>query len=222
MQKNHVVIASISPLDGNPRTIQRSYGRFSLQPCPKDQPFVLLVIEDQTDEKVLNHSMTEREFAPFNVPAELVAQDILRTEDLEREGAFLCEGEQPTAAELSKAHTRRTAWLTQCVREGDALYGRFGNRALDQIPDYCKRAVEELGEHKDWVFQLAAPKMQCPGCGDMVGLLRDGSKPAVCKGCGAILDAEKAKSLGMVKDVEAPEPVEVGAERKPRAKTARD
>jgi hypothetical protein len=65
------------------------------------------------------------------------------------------------------------------------------------LDDVQRRAAHELGLEREWTYQLHETS-DCPGCGERV-------KPgvAVCKSCGAILDREKAKALGLWRDLPA-------------------
>jgi hypothetical protein len=59
------------------------------------------------------------------------------------------------------------------------------------IHDLQRRAAAHLGMDKEWHYQVRETA-ECPGCGERL-------KPgvAVCKSCGAILDREKAATLGL-------------------------
>ena len=60
-----------------------------------------------------------------------------------------------------------------------------------EISDLHRRAAIALGIERDWAY-VPMRMAECPACGEKV-------KPgvAVCKHCGAILDAEKAAKHGL-------------------------
>lgn len=237
---NRITIASISPMS---HQINRTYGTFPLRgivpgtqffhataereqfsrECAIGQEFVVLEIADQTDHKRIVAEDLKIELIPVSIPAQVVADDFLRTERVcfepgnegEHEGIFQCAGDTPGEGELIAARSARRAFLVKAVQHGDGIFGRVGARGIEQIPDFCKRAVEELGEQRDWVFQGAAPKVQCEGCGDRVRLLDNGTPPAACPKCGAIMDREKAVKLGLLPPT-APADVVDEAEKKRR------
>ena len=235
---NRITIASISPMS---HQINRTYGTFPLRgivpgtqffhataereqfsrECAIGQEFVVLEIADQTDHKRVVLEDMKVELIPVSIPAQVVADDFLRTERVcfepgnegEHEGIFQCAGDTPGEGELIAARAARRAFLVKAVQHGDGIFGRLGARGIEQVPDFCKRAVVELKEKRDWVYQEGAEKVQCEGCGERVLMLDDGSKPAICGKCGAVLDREKALRLGLVQAEPVksePETVEVG------------
>ena len=55
----------------------------------------------------------------------------------------------------------------QCrINEGDIAFSKYGTRGIPEIPDYCKRAVIELDEQREWVFSGAVSRTECEGCGN--------------------------------------------------------
>ena len=60
-----------------------------------------------------------------------------------------------------------------------------------EISDLHRRAAIALGVEREWAY-VPTRMAECPACGERV-------KPevAVCKHCGAILDAEKAAKHGL-------------------------
>lgn len=199
MQKDRVTIACISPyvgLNGMGAYMDRTYGVYFLRSCAKGEPSTTLVIEDATDyKKIVIDLVTPPEYVPITIYAKEIAEDFCQYINIAGEHLFVCKGDVPTKQELEQAQISRHAWLVKAIGFGDSVFGRLGNRGIEQIPDYCKRAVVELGETRDWVFQPSVAKTECEGCGNSVSLLKDGSKPAVCRGCGAIMDVEKYARL---------------------------
>lgn len=211
---DHVTIFSVSP---TPHAITRSYGSYLLRGVEQGEEYVALRIENATDyERVPQEDdPLHPRMVPVVVRAETIAADILQNErhfitpekqETANEGIFLCAGEKPTPNEIELARRARVNYLVECVRAGDQIFSRHGVAGVAQIPDFCKRAVEELGERREWVFVPAAAKSQCAGCGAWVEHLRDGSLPAICAKCGAPLDKEKAIALGLWSPPKAEQP----------------
>jgi zinc ribbon protein len=124
---------------------------------------------------------------PFTISARDIAEDLLQ--DLREHGIFVCAGERPTANELASATTRRDAYYHQLVAEGDTMWAR--GHSFREISDLHRRAAIALGVEREWAY-VPTRFADCPACGEKV-------KPgvAVCKHCGAILDAEKAAKHGL-------------------------
>jgi hypothetical protein len=120
-------------------------------------------------------------------------------------GVFVCEGSDPTKQELENAHNRLNAYFTQCVTAADSQWSASPRH--DLISGVAKRGGRWLKlnpEDHGWMSNFT--KMDdCPACGTRI-------KPgvAICKGCGAILDEEKARKFGLLERLEP----------KPKSKTA--
>lgn len=213
-------ILTVSPL---PHMAQRSHGNYRIPAVEPGQEFATLTVEDATDHEVVYVEGAfggfEKKLIPIPIPADIIAMDLVNNErhkitdrEDEHEGIIILAGDAPTKAELAAAKKARLNYLVACIRMGDEMFSRYGQGGVGQIPDFCKRAVEEVGERRDWVFTVPVTKIQCGGCGTMIDTLLDGSSPAVCKGCGAILDREKYAALfpSAAKDEnEEPEKVKV-------------
>lgn len=192
---DRVLMCSVSPYEYN---FQRTYNNnLHIPKCESGKPFASVWIEDGLDNKMVYQGLKkeDREQVPVGIPALQIATDLLVNGELEREGVWICLSGKPTNTEIEKAQDTRMAWLLKCVSDGDKIYARVGSRGLDQIPDFMKRAVTELGEERDWVLSRATPKIECDGCGTMVRTLRDGSAPAYCPSCKSVLNEAKATEL---------------------------
>lgn len=110
-------------------------------------------------------------------------------------GVFASANELPTEGELSAAERRLTEFYTRMVSEGNKAWE--GRRRMEFISGLMLRAAKHLKIDAEWC-SVVRPQTECPGCGEMV-------KPniAVCRTCGAVLDREKALSLGLIRE-EAP------------------
>lgn len=215
-----VLMCSVSP---EPYRAARSYkSDFVIPACPHGQIFSSLWIEDAVDTKMVYSGLqkADREAIPIDIPAQLIAHDLMQNEGikgLEREGVWICTEGHPTDLQVHTARQRREAELLSRVNDGDKLYARLGQRGLDQIPDYCKRAVVELGETREWVLGKAKAKIQCEGCGTRVEPLGDGSAPAYCPNCHTVINEARATELeakaNRVKQAKEPE-----AEHEPKPK----
>ena len=173
-------IASISDQDWH---ISRTHGVYHIPACAKGEPYALVVITSRGDALDLGDN---RRF-PFTISARDIAEDLLQ--DLREHGIFVCAGERPTTEELASATTRRDAYYHQLISEGDTMWAR--GHSFREISDLHRRAAIALGVEREWAY-VPTRFADCPACGEKV-------KPgvAVCKHCGAILDAEKAAKHGL-------------------------
>jgi len=114
----------------------------------------------------------------FYVPGEL------NVEKLKKEHAPL----------LNQANTRQRAWYVELIRIADILWSRSNGNPLSISQD-ARLACKELNiSNKPWLNdQQSMELIRCVAC----GALRNPNYP-VCQSCHAVVDAEKAKSLGLV------------------------
>jgi hypothetical protein len=189
-----VAIASISDQDWY---ISRTHGVYHIPACPKPsvsassaaetgaiaQPYALLLITARGDVIDLGDN---RRF-PFTITAREIANDLLQ--DLHDHGIFVCAGPRPSAEELATAGSRRDAYYQRLITDGDTMWAR--GHSFREISDLHRRAAISLGVEREWAY-VPMRLNECPACGEKV-------KPAVavCKHCGAILDAEKAAKHGL-------------------------
>ena len=201
MNAHMAVIANITEQQW---ILHRTYGTFRIEPCPPGQSYSLTELGprkgtiDLGDKRVLDFPISAREIA----------------EDLAREinsdggeasffGVFVCAGERPTAAELDQARRRLEEFYKKQVFVADQEWERTHNYMV--ITDVQRRAARWLGLEKDWAYE-PKPMVDCPACGEKV-------KPgvAVCRACGAVLDAAKAAQFGLApghREGTGPVPVE--------------
>ena len=173
-------IASISDQDWH---ISRTHGVYHIPARAPGEPCALVTITSRGDALDLGDN---RRF-PFTISARDIAEDLLQ--DLREHGIFVCAGERPSAEELASANTRRDAYYHQLISEGDTMWAR--GHSFREISDLHRRAAIALGVEREWAY-VPTRFADCPACGEKV-------KPsvAVCKHCGAILDAEKAAKHGL-------------------------
>lgn len=94
---------------------------------------------------------------------------------------------------LDNAKRKQRNWFEALVKIADSLWARTNGNPLS-IPDDARLAAKELGmETKPWIkdFQHMA-LVACVACGNM----RNPLFP-ICPHCKAIVDADKAKTLGL-------------------------
>jgi len=189
-----VAIASISEQDWY---VSRTHGVYHIPSCPKmgppgprqgepgesEQGYALLLITSRGDAIDLGDN---RRF-PFTISAREIAEDLLQ--DLHDHGIFVCAGPRPTAEELSAAAARRDAYYHRLIGEGDTMWAR--GHSFREISDLHRRAAIALGVEREWAY-VPMRLSDCPACGEKVK-----TGVAVCKHCGAILDAEKAAQHGL-------------------------
>jgi len=173
-------IASISDQDWY---VSRTHGVYHIPACPKGQPYSLLLITSRGDVIDLGDN---RRF-PFTISAREIAEDLLQ--DLHDHGIFICAGARPTSEELAAATSRRDAYYHRLVAEGDTLWAR--GHSFREISDLHRRAAIAIGVEREWAY-VPMRLADCPACGEKVK-----AGVAVCKHCGAILDAEKASRHGL-------------------------
>jgi len=179
-------------------TLHRSYGTFQVRGCAAEEPYALIpvgaraAVIDLGDKRTIEVPITARE----------VAQDLCREINADAGedsffGVFVAQGQQPDDDELTEARLRLAAFYRRAVASADREWERSHSYLF--INDVQRRAARYLGLEKEWFYQ-ARETCDCPGCGEKV---RAGV--AVCKTCGAILDRDKAATLGL-----APVPVPQG------------
>ncbi len=173
-------IASISDQDWY---ISRTHGVYHIPACPKLQQYSLLLITSRGD--VIDIGDGRR--LPFAISAREIADDLLQ--DLRDHGIFVCAGARPTDEEISAAAARRDAYYHRLIAEGDTLWAR--GHSFREISDLHRRAALSIGAEREWAY-VPMRLADCPACGEKVK-----SGVAVCKHCGAILDAEKAAKHGL-------------------------
>ena len=153
------------------------------KPAAAGRPYALLLITARGDVIDLGDN---RRF-PFTITAREIANDLLQ--DLHDHGIFVCAGPRPSAEELATAAARRDTYYQRLITEGDTMWAR--GHSFREISDLHRRAAISLGVEREWAY-VPMRMNECPACGEKV-------KPAVavCKHCGAILDAEKAAKHGL-------------------------
>jgi hypothetical protein len=175
-----VAIASISKQDWY---ISRTHGVYHIPACAMGEPYSLLLLTSRGDVIDLGDN---RRF-PFTISAREIAADLLQ--DLHDHGLFVCAGPRPSEEELAAALARRDAYYQRLIAEGDVMWAR--GHSFREISDLHRRATLELGIEREWAY-VPMKMNECPACGEKVK-----SGVAVCKHCGAILDAEKAAKHGL-------------------------
>lgn len=176
----------------------------TLPGCVPPTPYTSVWIGDMYDVEVVHiggswTSQNDIKRIPILIPAKEIVADFFRSEQLLDKGCFIPAGEVPTEQEISAAHATRNAWLMRLVEEGEKLYGQHGAAGIPMIPDYFKRAAKELNLSPSWVVTMGKRMTECPACFDQVR-----PEAAICKSCGAILDAEKAKKYGLIEEKRGP------------------
>lgn len=167
--------------------------------CPPDKPFTSIVIDDQMDLKKIyvEYDESKAEIIPVPIPYQQVVADYFANEKLREKGCFTCAPDHiPTEQEITDARNTRTKWLQKLVEAGDKEFMR--THKVDEIPDFCKMAVEELGLKRDWAIVAPPPMTSCPACFESINI-----SAVICKSCGAILDRERAIEFGLIEEGDA-------------------
>ncbi len=184
------VLVNISPEKWPPR--YRSYfGSLEIRSPQPGETFAITPVRGCETLIDLGDKRTH----PVVITAREVAEDIARELNSDSgegsfHGVFVAEGDVPTPAELSDARQRLNAFHRRLVDAADLEWERTKNPMF--ITDLERRAARLLGLEKPWLYD-ARPLNDCPVCAEKI-------KPgvAVCKSCGAILDAVKAAQYGLV------------------------
>jgi len=124
---------------------------------------------------------------PLPIAAREIAEDLVQ--ELRDHGIFICADARPTEQELAAASKKHDDYYHQLIAEADTMWAR--GHSFREIPDSHRRAAITMGVERDWAY-VPTRQVECPACAEKV-------KPgvAVCKHCGAILDAEKAAKHGL-------------------------
>jgi hypothetical protein len=109
-------------------------------------------------------------------------------------GVFLSADKIPSDAEIEAEAKRFEDYMRVLVAMGTEQWKRKPDSR--EIWDCQRKACQYLGVSTEW-FNLPEKNEICPGCGERIR-----PNVAVCRACGAVLDAEKALALGMI--AEAP------------------
>jgi len=189
MNSEIVVIANITEQS---YTAHRTYGTFQISGRMAGMEVALTRVTPRT--AVMDYG--DKRILPLAITASEIAEDLCREINSDAGensflGVFVCAGNTPTEDELRGARTRLEEFYRALVATADREWER--SHSFLFIHDLQRRAAGHLGLNKEWYYQ-ARETAECPGCGERV-------KPnvAVCKTCGAILDRDKALTLGLLK-----------------------
>jgi len=191
MNEDTAVIANITEQQW---ILHRTYGTFLVAPArQKDggqQAYGITAVAarkgtiDLGDKRVLDFPITARE----------IAEDLVREINSDGGeasffGVFVCAGAEPTPAELDQARGKLEEFYKKQVLIADQEWERTHNYMF--ITDVQRRAARWLGLEKEWSYEPKA-MTECPACGEKL-------KPgvAVCRSCGAVLDAARAAQFGL-------------------------
>lgn len=174
------MIASVSDQEW---IIPRTYGTFRIPACRAGETCGVLEVLPRTDAIDLGDNRK----MPFVIAAREIALDLVQ--DLERHGVFVCEGNGPTREELERARAKREQWFRELVEEADVMWAR--GHTYREISDMHRRAAIALGAERDWSY-VPGQHVNCPACDSRIK-----AGVAVCRYCGAVLDAERAARHGL-------------------------
>jgi hypothetical protein len=186
-KQNNAVIVNLTD---QAWTLHRSYGTYRVRGCEKGEPYALTRVEARAASMDLGDKRTME----IPISAREVAEDLCREMNADGGeesffGVFVAVGEMPTHDELRRWREKLSAFYRRLVAGADREWERSHSYLF--INDVERRAAQYLGLEKDWFYQ-ARETVECPGCAEKI-------KPgvAVCRSCGAILDRDKAASLGL-------------------------
>lgn len=196
-------------------------GTFRIPACPEGEPYSkpLVVKGMNRDEYDLGDGQGHMSWNA--IPGDQLAKAIvgldsgspaLGTFTTNREwwGVFLSETPVPTEAQLTEARKKLVALMTMYLEQGDnlAAQGKVADIGANE-----RKAAQFLNQKRAWA-QLPEKMDSCPGCGEPI-------KPGVikCKECGAILDMDKAASLGMLTENQLAAMLAAREPKEPRRKS---
>ena len=199
MQSETAVIANITEQQ---YMAHRMYGTFQIAGRAEGEPYALTRVTPRT--AVMDYG--DKRTLPLPIAAREIADDLCReinSDAGERSflGVFVCAGNAPTEEELRGAQEKLDEFYRALVASADREWERSHSYLF--IHDLQRRAASRLGLEKEWHYQ-ARETEECPGCGEKVK-----AGVAVCRTCHAVLNREKALSLGLI---QAP-PVETAGRR---------
>ena len=128
------VVASISDQDWY---ISRTHGVYHIPACAKGEAVTTMRITARED--IIDLGDNRR--MPFLIAARDIAEDLLQ--NLQDHGVFLCEGLEPSAAELATARAKSEAFHQKLVTEADVMWAR--GHSFREISDLHRRAALALG-----------------------------------------------------------------------------
>ena len=175
--------ATIASISDQNWYVTRTYGVFHIPACAKGEVCATLIVTPRGDAIDLGDN---RRF-PFTITPREIAEDIVQ--DLENHGIFVCADARPANEEISAAGARRDAWYKQLVTDADEMWAR--GHSYREISDMHRRAALAMGLEREWAY-VPQRSVDCPVCGEKVK-----AGVAVCRHCGAVLDAERAAKYGV-------------------------
>lgn len=188
MNSEYAVIANITEQS---YAAHRTYGTFRIAGRAQGEDHALTRITPRT--AVMDYG--DKRTLPLAITAREIADDLCREVNSDAGeqsflGVFVCAGNAPSEEELRAAREKLDEFYRALVAAADREWER--SHSFLFINDLQRRAAANLGLQKEWFSTTPAYAGECPGCGERL-------KPgvAVCRVCGAILDRDKAASLGL-------------------------
>jgi hypothetical protein len=170
--------------------LHRTHGTFVVAGREPGETYALTIIGGRTGAIDLGDKRT----LEFPISAREIAEDLAREINSDGGegsyfGVFVCDGDEPSDAELLIARELLAAFYRNLVAAADKEWERSQNVVF--ISDLQRRAARELKLEKEWSYE-PQQRIDCPACGEKL-------KPgvAVCRVCGAVLDRAKAAQFGL-------------------------
>ena len=184
--------------------ITRNYQNYSVPPRPDNgllitdpkfsETYGRLVVGDASG----SMDIGDKRGLPQSFDAYSIADDIVASDELNKYGVFVSDGDEPSRDELRVAQAILLRRARTLVQEGDIKYSKPQTRA--EISDLNRWAVVQLEEKREWVYQRSDEELvktvlpSCPNCGSEAKIL----DPASCWNCAFIMDAKRARQLGLL------------------------
>ncbi|GAC1632887.1 MAG: hypothetical protein NVS9B14_06760 [Candidatus Acidiferrum sp.] len=171
---------------------QYSFGEIRVEPCAEDEEYRVTRVEWRAERQPSEKNTTVTEIGALEIAKDVARLCNADIGEKSYAGVFvIANGDKPAEAELKEAHRRLTERYKHCVADARGTWQRTRNVA--QITDEHRRAARYLNlVDEEWMSEAQGQEL-CEGCGKphMAGI-------AKCGHCGAILDVEKARKLGLL------------------------
>jgi hypothetical protein len=170
---------------------QFNFGEIRVAGCAADEEYKVTKVEWRAERP------TAEGAKPVEIGANAIAKDVARLcngdiGEVSYAGIFvIANGDKPSEGELRQAHQKLAKRYEHCVANARGDWER--SKRTDWITDEQRRAARYLNLTAEAWMSQAQGQALCEGCGiaHMPGI-------AKCGHCGAILDFEKAKRLGLL------------------------
>lgn len=195
------VICNINP-EPMAQVFRTYHAPYQIKSPAPDMEYALTTInwcKGYADMGDMNPVRPQQGRSEFIISARDIAADICKTLNSDVAdvpgsfwGLFVCDGDKPTPIELSSNHKKFEKTLEALVKNADIAWTRYHRHEV--ISDACRMAARYFKLDREWALNAQPSEAaDCPACGSRL----PNSEVAVCKQCGAVIDAVKAQKYGL-------------------------